>query len=58
MNPMYDPDYCYECSGYGDDWYYSAEIDDLVCACDNCPFCKYYDEDDKMVNRFGKKENN
>lgn len=55
---MYDPDYCYECSGYGDDWYYSAEIDDLVCACDDCPFCKYYDDNDKMVNRFDKKENN
>lgn len=20
-NPNYDPDYCYECSGYGDNYY-------------------------------------
>lgn len=20
-NPNYDPDYCYECGGYGDDYY-------------------------------------
>ena len=32
---MYDPDYCYECTGYGDD-YYMDEKGELVCACDKC----------------------
>ncbi len=48
---MYDEDYdrCYECTGYGDD-YYEDENGDLVCACDDCPFNgqdldDYYEED-------------
>lgn len=32
---MYDPDYCWECSGYGDDYYIDA-YGELVCACDDC----------------------
>lgn len=31
---MYD-DICYECTGYGDD-YYIDEDGDLVCACSTC----------------------
>ena len=31
-------DYCYECTGYGDDYYYDEELNDYVCACDDCPF--------------------
>lgn len=31
-----DYDYCYECTGYGDDYYYGEELGDLVCACDDC----------------------
>lgn len=31
-------DYCYECTGYGNDYYYDEELGDLVCACDTCPF--------------------
>lgn len=31
-------DRCYECSGYGDDYYYDAEKDELVSACPTCPF--------------------
>lgn len=31
-------DYCYECTGYGDDYYYDEELNDLVCACDDCPY--------------------
>ena len=31
-------DYCYECAGYGDDYYYDEETHDLVCACYECPF--------------------
>ena len=30
-------DFCYECTGYGDD-YYIDENGELVCACDDCPF--------------------
>lgn len=30
-------DRCYECSGYGDD-YYTDENGDLVPACYDCPF--------------------
>lgn len=29
-------DYCYECSGYGDD-YYMDEYGELVCRCPECP---------------------
>ena len=29
---------CYECTGYGDDYYYDEELDELVCNCDTCPF--------------------
>lgn len=32
-----DYDYCYECTGYGDDYYFD-EDGELVCACDECPF--------------------
>ena len=31
-----DFDYCYECSGLGDD-YYVDEDGDLVCFCPECP---------------------
>ena len=30
-------DYCYECGGYGDD-YYCDDEGNLVCACGDCPF--------------------
>lgn len=33
----YESDYCYECSGYGDD-YYIDENGELVDACSDCPF--------------------
>jgi hypothetical protein len=33
----YEPDYCYECTAYGDD-YYIDEHGDLICCCDECPF--------------------
>ena len=39
---MYD-DYCYECSGYGDD-YYVDENGELVCACEDCPFNDWDEE--------------
>lgn len=34
MDPDYD--YCYECSGYGDD-YYLNDDGELVCRCPECP---------------------
>lgn len=37
-------DRCYECQGYGDD-YYIDDQGELVCACDDC-FCNRGDDDD------------
>lgn len=34
---MDDYDYCYECTGYGNDYYYDEELDEYVSACDECP---------------------
>lgn len=36
-------DYCYECSGYGDD-YSVDENGELVCNCLTCPFGGYDEE--------------
>lgn len=33
-------DYCYECGGYGDD-YYMDEDEELVCRCLECPMNPY-----------------
>ena len=33
-----ETDRCYECTGYGDDYYYDAESDSYVKACDDCPY--------------------
>ena len=41
-----DDDRCYECRGYGDDYYYDAETDEYVSACDGCPFNDSEGEDD------------
>ena len=38
----YDP--CYECTGYGDD-YYEDENGELKSACDDCPY-NHLDDDD------------
>ena len=36
-----DPyDYCYECGGYGDD-YYMDEDGELICRCPECPMNPY-----------------
>lgn len=42
---MDDNDRCYECSGYGDD-YYIDDDGELVCACADCPFNGIDTEDD------------
>ena len=31
-------DWCYECTGYGDDYYYDKETGEYVSACDGCPW--------------------
>lgn len=31
-----DDDYCYECTGYGDN-YYEDKKGNLVCRCSGCP---------------------
>ena len=41
----WDYDYCYECTGYGDDYYYNDD-GDLVSACDDYPHNKSNWEDD------------
>lgn len=33
-------DHCYECGGYGDD-YYIDDSGELVCACMDCPFASW-----------------
>lgn len=43
-NPLYDPDYCYECTGYGDD-YYIDDNGELVCRCDECECAPLYDDE-------------
>lgn len=40
-----DDDYCYECSGYGDD-YYEDENGELTCRCSECPFNLSYDPEE------------
>ena len=41
---MDELDICYECEGYGDD-YYIDENGDLVCACDDCWVTMRADDD-------------
>ena len=38
-------DVCYECGGYGDD-YYTNDKGELVCRCHECPFMETYSDDD------------
>ena len=38
-------DYCYECGGLGDD-YYLDDDGELVCACDECAFNHFRDDED------------
>lgn len=44
MIRMHDQDYCYECSGYGDD-YYIDDDGELQCRCETCPFSGWENED-------------
>lgn len=38
-----EDDYCYECGGYGDDYYINDE-GEMVRRCPQCPFYKRDDE--------------
>ena len=38
-------EYCYECSGLGDDCYFDDD-GELVCACDECAFNPCRDDED------------
>jgi hypothetical protein len=40
-----DYDWCYECTGYGDD-YFVNEDGDLESACPTCPHNPHYYDDD------------
>lgn len=40
---MEDDDRCYECTGYGDD-YYLDDNGEWVSACDECPYNKNDDD--------------
>lgn len=37
---------CYECMGYGDDYYWDEEANDFVSACPGCPNYEDFDEED------------
>ena len=45
-------DRCYECTGYGDDWYTDPETGEWVWACDDCVFNRE-DDDDVAVQEEG-----
>ena len=44
INEDWQVDRCYECTGYGDDWYTDPETGEQVMACNDCP---YFDEEDE-----------
>ena len=41
-----EADYCYECTGYGDD-YYTDEDGDLACHCPECLFNPFNKEEEE-----------
>ena len=43
-NHNYDSDYCYECRGYGDDYYMGEDVE-LVCRCPECPFSEFWKDE-------------
>ncbi len=45
INMWEDNDYCYECTGYGDDWY-EDENGELQSRCGDCPFNPSYDPEE------------
>ena len=45
---MTTEDRCYECSGYGDDYYWDDERQMYVKACDDCPYYGEVMKNDKQ----------
>ena len=41
---MDNDDYCYECTGLGDDYFFNDETGEWECACWGCPFNEVNDE--------------
>ena len=39
---QYYLDMCYECTGYGDDYYFDEETGKLESSCDTCPVFKHF----------------
>lgn len=44
MDEWDDFDWCYECTGYGDD-YYVDDDGELICRCPECPHNQCRDEE-------------
>ena len=42
---MTNADRCYECTGYGDDWYFDPDTGEEFRVCDECPYNE--DEEDE-----------
>lgn len=42
----YCADRCYECTGYGDDWYIDGN-GEPVNACNDCPYSKEFEKNDQ-----------
>lgn len=38
MTERENAEHCYECSGYGDDYYADPETGELISNCETCPF--------------------
>lgn len=38
LNERENAERCYECTGYGDDYYTDSETGELISNCDTCPF--------------------
>ena len=36
-------DRCYECGGYGDDYYYDEDKGEYVKRCDDCPYSEWWE---------------
>lgn len=46
VNMWDDNDYCYECTGYDDDWY-EDENGELRSCCGDCPFNPFNDPEEE-----------
>ena len=44
---QYYLDMCYECTGYGDDYYFDEETGELESSCCTCPAFKHFQSNDR-----------